>query len=69
MVELVARLELKTKIFSVTNINNGGEIGVVKWYGAWRQYCFFPAPDTIYSTGCLDNIAVFMSELMQERKG
>lgn len=66
--ELLGRLELKTKIFSITNIHYGEEIGVIKWYGAWHQYCFFPSPNTVYSAGCLDDVAVFMSDLMQERK-
>jgi hypothetical protein len=35
------------------------ELGIVKWYGAWRKYAFFPAPQTLYEHDCLRQIADF----------
>ena len=32
----------KTKIVKVINKSSGNEIASIEWYGAWRQYCFFP---------------------------
>lgn len=34
----------------------GAYLGSLKWYGAWRQFCFFPAEGTIFNTGCLGTI-------------
>jgi len=35
-------------------------IGNVRWYAAWRQYVYYPAVDTVYSAGCLQDIAEFV---------
>ena len=32
---------LKTDSWVVSNTQNKSVIGIVKWYGAWRKYCFF----------------------------
>ena len=58
----------KTRVFTVTNIKNGYYLGVIKWYGAWRQYCFFMEDNTVFSKGCLQEIINFIEKLMQERK-
>lgn len=34
-------------------------LGVVKWWGAWRQYVFFPDSHTLYNPTCLNEIAEF----------
>lgn len=47
-------------------------LGVVKWYGPWRQYCFFVGAsphEFIFSVGCLRDISEFIKSLMAERKG
>lgn len=31
-------------------------LGVIKYFGRWRQYCFFPANDMVFSSGCLREI-------------
>lgn len=43
-------------------------IGEIRWYGPWRQYCFVPFIDTIYSAGCLRDIADFIGQLMADRR-
>lgn len=53
----------KTLHFSCRNKNSGIELGEVKWYGAWRQYCYFPATSAVYSEGCLKDIADFITQL------
>lgn len=58
----------KTDIYSVKNIKSQFVIGLIKWHPSWRQYCFFPGIDTLYSRGCLDNIADFLWKLKQERE-
>lgn len=58
----------KTKTFNVRNKNNGSYLGQVKWYGAFRQYSFFPEPDCVFEKTCLKDISDFMIQLMQERR-
>jgi hypothetical protein len=53
----------KTKVYLVLNKSNGDEIGLIKWYRAWRQYCFFPYINTVFHDGCLEEIRNFLSEL------
>ena len=53
----------KTSVWSCRNRRSGDELGVIKWYGAWRQYCYFSSTQAVYSKGCLDDIADFISHL------
>jgi hypothetical protein len=43
-------------------------LGHIKWYGPWRQYCFWPSPQTIFNPACLQDIREFIGDLMAERK-
>jgi len=55
----------KTKIWVCWN-HSGEELGIVKWYSSWRQYCF----DTnivILSKSCLLDIADFLERVKDER--
>ncbi len=58
----------KTKRFTVCNKKSLFPIGTVKWYGPWRQYCFFPNANTVYEQQCLLDITKFIHHLMLERK-
>ena len=42
-------------------------LGQVTWYSSWRQYCYFPTVQAVYSTGCLNDISQFIKQLMNER--
>ena len=53
----------KTRVFSCNNIHSMLEVGQVKWFAPWRQYCFFPTKDTTFNTDCLKDIAEFISGL------
>lgn len=37
-------------------------LGVIQWFGRWRQYCFFPEGETVWSKGCLEDINKFIEE-------
>ena len=51
----------KTSVYSCRNKRSGEELGQIRWYGAWRQYCYFPTVQAVYSGGCLRDIAGFMA--------
>ena len=50
----------KTKKFQVVSKKHGYPLGDIKFYNKWRNYCFYPAPDTIFSNGCLKGITEFI---------
>src|SRR5580698_6590438 len=58
----------KTKFFYVNNKQTGNAIGVIKWYGGFRQYSFFPLENIVFEKQCLRDISTFLQLLMDERK-
>jgi len=60
----------KTGIWLVLNKSSQTKLGIIKWYGAWRQYCFYPEVEyqTIFSKGCLEDINSFIKMQMDERR-
>ncbi len=59
----------KTQKYNIkTKTNPPIKIGVVKWFGRWKQYSFYPEPDTIFEKQCLKDIIAFIENLMLERK-
>lgn len=52
-------LDRKTDTWYVAPKEGGSTLGAVKFYGAWRKYCFFPSPNTIFEQDCLRDIATF----------
>ena len=51
----------KTFKWEVVNRDSLQAIGEIKWYGRWRQYCFFPDQWTVFSTGCMQDIVHFIN--------
>lgn len=58
----------KTSVWSCLNNRSNAELGVIKWYPAWRQYCYFPTVRAVYSVGCFNDINEFIGGLENERK-
>jgi hypothetical protein len=45
-------------------------LGIVKWYGHWAKYAFFPESQTLYEQDCLRDLAEFVeAETLKQRKG
>jgi hypothetical protein len=57
-----------TEIWQVHNISSGALLGRIKWYPQWRQYCFFPEPETLFNMNCLRAINVKIGILNGEHK-
>ncbi len=57
----------KTQSWKVCNKRYGDELGIIRWYGAWRQYCYYPTVQAVYSAGCLEDIAAFIKKEMEKR--
>lgn len=43
------------------NKKSAAKLGVVGWYRAWNQFCYFPTCPATYSGGCLDDISSFIA--------
>jgi hypothetical protein len=57
----------KTYTVQVSNLA-GVDLGLIKWVGAWRTYCFMPACDTQFDSRCIADIQFFIHELLMKRK-
>jgi len=53
----------KTKIIEVKSKLHGDRLGIIKWFGKWRQYAFFPENETVFNTECLNDIQSYMKGL------
>ncbi len=42
-------------------------LGVIEWWGAWRQYVFVPDENTIFSAGCMRDLIEFMSAIRRSQ--
>lgn len=57
----------KTHVVNVLSKPTEFILGQIKWFSRWRQYCFYPSPNTIFNTTCLEDINKYIKELMAER--
>ena len=58
----------REKCWVCKNTKSGDELGEVKYYKKWKQWCYFPIVQAVYSASCLKDIADFIEQLMAERK-
>lgn len=58
----------KTKDYVVYTKEASTMLGKIKFYARWRQYCFFPVEDCVFSKGCLEDINSFIKKIMYEMK-
>jgi len=58
----------KTSVWHIFNKKSDFILGHVAWYPSWRQYCALFAAETVFSSGCLDDISEFVTELNSQHK-
>ena len=56
----------KTATRLIVNKRSGDLIGELRWYGPWRQWCFFPCPDTVWSAGCVRDVLDAISRAKEQ---
>jgi hypothetical protein len=56
----------ETRMWLCNNKKHNLPLGEVKWYAPWRQYCYFPISQAVYSDGCLKDIVDFIEQLKSE---
>lgn len=57
----------KTSVWNVVSKGHHTLLGQIKWFGRWRQYCFYPE-NAIFNSECLSDIKDFLEEQMNLRK-
>ena len=55
----------KTERWEVRSTEHGDLLGIIKWFGRWRRFAYFPENGTIYDAGCLGILEAFIG-LRQE---
>ena len=60
--------KIKTNVYQVFNTIHGTPLGIIKWYPAWRKYCFYPYDETWYETECLQELITFINRIKIEQK-
>ena len=54
----------KTPIYHLCRKDNELiHLGVVKWNGAWRKYCWYCEEETVFDSKCLKEIIDFLDDL------
>jgi len=48
--------------------NDGSELGVISWYGPWRQYTFDPISGATFNSQCLEDVAAFLKRSQNIRQ-
>jgi hypothetical protein len=61
-------LNHKTRRFIVYSRFDNTKLGEVKWYARWRQYCFFPEGECVWSLDCLEDLTVFVHDLTKQKR-
>jgi hypothetical protein len=59
----------KTKVWEVVSKTSGDRLGVIKFFGRWRQYTFFPEKETAWNNQCLLDVSGFLKEQNYARQG
>jgi len=57
----------RTTVWEVYNRKHRCRVGVVKWYGGFRKYCFFPESEILLDMECMRLIADFLDSLRPNR--
>jgi len=60
--------KVKTQVWDVINKSSEEPLARIEWYFPWRQYVFYPEPETVYNDGCLETIIAFIKRLNKEKK-
>ena len=57
----------KTKTIRILSAHHGHTLGIINWYGPWRQYVFEAHAGTVWSDGCLTDVQNKLAQLKAER--
>jgi hypothetical protein len=59
----------KTNVHQVLALDEySTTLGVIRWFGRWRKYAFFPESDRVFEQTCLREIADFCEQETKARR-
>ena len=58
----------KTTGWNVVNNKSGALLGIVEWYGPWRQYVFEAIDQPIFNNACLEELVAFLTDLNNKQR-
>lgn len=63
-------LPSRSGITKTWDVRSDGNVflGIVKWWGAWRRYCYCPTGSTVHEQVCLREIAKFIEDRTREHR-
>ncbi len=64
-------LKRKTPIYIVrkdSSCSMAERLGLIKWYGAFRQFVFYPDEETCWSKSCLELINNFLDKVNRRHR-
>lgn len=66
-IQMIPRRDgLKTDTWHIYNKDAGVRVGIIKWYGSFKCYSFFPEPGMVFEPTCLTDITNFIHTQMRE---
>ena len=65
---LLKNIKPKTAEYEIRSKHDLSILGIVKWYPSWRQYCFFPELNCVWSKDCLYDLQALIFEFNIEHK-
>lgn len=68
---ILTEIKPKTRVCSVMSKCSDCKLGEIKWYPAWRHYCYFPnwQDEFVYSDRCMLAIGTFLLNSNKEHNG
>lgn len=57
----------KTDTIIIENKSGNYILGRIKWFGRWRQYCFFAENETIWNSGCMEDVYDVLKDLKKQK--
>jgi hypothetical protein len=58
----------RTYVWVARPLAGGCPVGIVKWFGRWRKYAFFPNTDCVFEGTCLRDISDFIEARTKEQR-
>ena len=56
----------KTRVVEVRSVSSDTLLGTIAWFGAWRQYTFWPQRETTFNVDCMKTIIEKVDRMMDD---
>lgn len=58
----------KTECITIRNARTKVMLGMIRWYGPWRRYAFYPLGGIVLDAECLNGLRDKLEMLMDDRQ-